>query len=244
MTARTDPGHEFRGFGGALRHLWAHPSAMLLAVQLLGILVYPFMEDTTLGRIAFEALGIVILTLVVRAISGAPWVVWGAVVMGTAAAAASIASAVDHHDWLIVVSGVLHAALYFATAGSLLRYMLADLRVSRDELYAVGATFTLVAWAFAYVYQALQALQPGSFTAALDAASPRSWVELLFLSVTTLTSTGLSDIVPVRPHARSVVMIEQIVGLMYVALVISRMVGLTVQRGRQEAQNAADAEER
>lgn len=44
---------------------------------------------------------------------------------------------------------------------------------------------------------------------------------MLFLSFTNLTSVGLSDITPVLPHARSWVMIEQVAGLMYVALVIS-----------------------
>ena len=50
---------------------------------------------------------------------------------------------------------------------------------------------------------------------------------MLFLSFTTLTSVGLSDITPMLPHARSVVIIEQVAGVMYVALVVSRLVGLT-----------------
>ena len=90
----------------------------------------------------------------------------------------------------------------------------------------------MVAWAFAYLYVACEALLPGSFTGAVDPASPRTWVELLFVSFTSLTSTGLSDVVPVRPHARSLVMIEMVVGLMYVALVISRLVGLSLDRRR------------
>ena len=37
-------------------------------------------------------------------------------------------------------------------------------------------------------------------------------MELLFLSFTTLTSTGLSDVVPIKPFARALVMIEQLAG--------------------------------
>ncbi len=55
-------------------------------------------------------------------------------------------------------------------------------------------------------------------------------MELLFLSFTTLTSTGLSDVVPVTAHARSVSMIEQLAGVGYVALFVSRIVGLTISR--------------
>ena len=58
----------------------------------------------------------------------------------------------------------------------------------------------------------------------------KAWFEMLFLSVTTMTSTGLSDIYPIRPHARSAVMIEQIVGMLYLALVVARMIALTVSK--------------
>jgi hypothetical protein len=108
--------------------------------------------------------------------------------------------------------------------------MLADREITRDELFAVGATFTLVAWAFAYAYTVCQAIDPGSFTAAIDPTADRSWMELLFLSFTTLSSTGLSDVVPIRPFARSLVMLEQIAGVAYLAMVVSRLVSLTVMR--------------
>jgi hypothetical protein len=106
--------------------------------------------------------------------------------------------------------------------------MLADHEITRDELFAVGATFTLVAWAFAYTFTVCQAIDPGSFTAAIDPADDRTWMELLFLSFTTLTSTGLSDVVPVQPFARGLVMVEQIAGVTYIAMLVSRLVGLTV----------------
>ena len=87
-----------------------------------------------------------------------------------------------------------------------------------------------MAWVFAYAFTVLQAIEPGSFTAAIDPTGERSWTELLFLSFTTLSSTGLSDVVPVKPFARSLVMIEELAGLAYIAMVVSRLVGLTVLR--------------
>jgi hypothetical protein len=58
-------------------------------------------------------------------------------------------------------------------------------------------------------------------------------MELLFLSFTTLSSTGLSDIVPIRPFARSLVMLEQVAGVGYIAMVVSRLVGLLVLARRE-----------
>ena len=60
-----------------------------------------------------------------------------------------------------------------------------------------------------------------------DGGADVSWLELLFLSFTTLTSVGLSDVYPVLDHARSLVMVEQVAGVLYVALVIARLVGLS-----------------
>ena len=55
-------------------------------------------------------------------------------------------------------------------------------------------------------------------------------MELLFLSFTTLSSMGLSDVFSIRPFARSLVMLEQLAGVAYVAMVVSRLVGLMVAR--------------
>jgi hypothetical protein len=90
--------------------------------------------------------------------------------------------------------------------------------------------FTLLAWAFAYTYTVCQAIDPGSFTAAVDPSGDRSWMELLFLSFTTLSSTGIGDVVPVRPFARGLVMFEMIAGVAYLTIVVSRLVSLTVMR--------------
>jgi hypothetical protein len=214
----------------SVRELVGHPSAVLLAVQLVGVLIYPFFEQTVLGRGLFEAFGALVLALAVWAVPGAPWRTWLAVALGVTAIVLSIWDAVNEEPFLAGTSAAFHALFYFWAATSLMVYMLADVHVTVDELFAVGATFTLLAWAFAYVFTLLQIVQPGCFTAAVNPTAQRTWMELLFLSFTNLTSTGLSDVAPITAHSRSFVMIEQICGLGYVALFVSRLVGLTVTR--------------
>jgi Ion channel len=206
------------------------PSAILLAMQLLGVLLYPFMEGSDVGRALFSVFGILVLGLVVLALRSTTGMTRVSLGLGLPATILLLIQAVTRSDDLLPWSSAFEAVLYFIAAGALIRYMLADHIITRDELYAVGATFTLLAWAFAYVYTVVQAVEPGSFTAAVDPEAERSWMELLFLSFTTLTSTGLSDVVPVEPFARSVSMIEQLAGLGYVAVLVSRVIGLTVLR--------------
>ena len=218
-----------------LRAIWAHPSGVLLVVQLLGVLLYPFMAESVTGRSLLSLFALIVLVLAVRAVRATPAWTWAALLVGVPVFVLTILEAFQPENRTVLLwSSVMHAAFYFYTSYGLIRYMFNDRRVTPDELFATGATFTVVAWAFAYVYVAAQILWPGSFTAAVDPGSDRSWMELLFLSFTTLTSTGLSDVMPILPHARSLVMIEQVAGLMYVALVISRIVGLTLYGERRD----------
>ena len=217
------------------------PSAILLVAQLLGVLIYPYLGESRTGTSAVSLFGLVVLALAVWSVETTAWTVWVSIVLGVPAVIFTVCQVISEATvWRAWGSG-FEAAFYFYAAGSLIAYMLADRTITRDELYAVGATFTLLAWAFAHLYMVTQVIWPGSFAAAVNSGSPRTWMELLFLSFTTLSSTGLSDVVPVRPHARSFVMIEQVAGLAYVAMIVSWMVGLTVARAR--AREHADAED-
>lgn len=210
-----------------------HPSAFLLSVQLGGVLLYPAMEDTQAGRALFGAFGILVLALALWVVNRSASINWIAWCIAVPAVALSLLSVWARIPGLLVYAHLLEGALYFYTAASLTAYMLQDHRVTRDELYAAGATFTLLAWAFAFAYSVCQQWYPGSFIAAVNAQDPRTWMELLFLSFSVLSSVGLSDIVPVRPEARALVMLESFAGVMYIALVVSRLIGLiTLKRER------------
>lgn len=222
----------------ALRLIRTNPSGVLLVVQILGILAYPLLEVYPSNRVltlALSLFGLVVLGLALVVVRATPSLTWVAVVIGIPAVIltvvdASTFSAQPWHLW----SDVFHAIFYGYTFVSLLRYMFADDIVTFDELLAVGATFTVAVWFWAYLYGICQTLVPGSFIATVDPSAPRTWFELLFLSCTTMTSTGLSDILPVSPQARSLVMLQQIAGMLYLAIIVARLVGLTL-RGRAKA---------
>jgi len=217
--------------GGRLRLLGEHPSALLLLAQLVAVLAYPFLDQAPAGRAMLGVVGTVVVLLALAAVRRTPALTWIALLLGVPALVTTVWEAMDPtNDALVLVNALLHAPFYFFVSYGMIRYLFHDDRVSRDELYATGAAFTVVAWGFAYVYAAAQVIWPGSFTGA-SGGTDRSWFELLFLSFTTLTSVGLSDVTPVLAHARSLVMVEQVAGVMYVALVVARLVGLTVARG-------------
>jgi hypothetical protein len=92
----------------------------------------------------------------------------------------------------------------------------------------VGLLATLPARAVAYDFLTLQELAPNRFSG----GEPHSWVDMIFLSFTILTGTGMGDISTSTGQAKSVVMVEQAVGLFYGAMVVTRLVGPRAMRRR------------
>jgi hypothetical protein len=207
-----------------------HPSAVLLAGQLVVVLAYPFFSGAAWGRALIGCVQLLVVLAALAAVRRTSALTWVAVLLGVPAVALTFAEAASPGtEAVVLLSALFHVPFYLYVSYAMIRYVFHDDNVSRDELFATGAAFTVVAWAFAYVFVACQALWPGSFASA-DGVGDQSWYELLFLSFTTLTSVGLSDIVPVASHARSFVMVEAIAGVFYIALVVARLVSLTVVR--------------
>lgn len=211
-----------------LRQIKRHPSAVLLFAQLGGLLLYPFVEQTRSGRAMLAAFGVLVLILAIQMVSRTPGRVWISITLAVPAAILSALYWMFDMQSLVLWQATLEALFYFYAAGCLIAYMMDDRRATLDELFAAGATFTLLAWAFTYVFLICQVLQPGAFGAAVNTEAARTWTELAFLSFALLSSTGIGDVIPLTVQARAVASLEMFVGVMYLALVVSRLVALTV----------------
>lgn len=215
--------------------LGPQPSAVLLVTQVLAVIAYPFLDTSTVGRALLGVAQIAVVGAALAAVRRTPALTWVALLVGVPAAGFTVLEALTAGvDWIVLVSALLHAPFYFYVSYSMVRYLFHDDKVTRDELYATGAAFTVVAWGFAYVYAAVAILSPNSFSGGSE-TDGQTWFELLYLSFSVLTSVGLSDVVPTGSHARSFVAVEMVVGVLYIALVISRLVGLTVSRQAMKA---------
>ncbi|MCX6401290.1 MAG: ion channel [Propionibacteriales bacterium] len=216
-----------------VRTVGNHPSAVLLVAQLIVVLAYPGLQGSTVGRAVIGVVQMLVVLIAVWAVRRTPVLAWVAGLLGLPAMLLTVAEAFSPDTgWVVLASAAFHVPFYFFVSYAMIRYLFHDDDVTRDEIFATGAAFTVVAWGFAYLYAAAQVLWPGSFVSfnSPDGADALPWFELLYLSFTTLTSVGLSDVYPVVAQARSLVMVEQVAGVFYVALVVARMVGLAARR--------------
>ena len=212
------------------RFIRSTPCLSLLVVQLAGVVLFPFVggDQGFVGRTVISAFGLLVLVLTIRALRATPWFTWVSALVFVPATVLLLVSVFTGDDRLVPWSSGFESALYFYAGIAMLAYMLRDDEVTTDELFAIPAVFTLFAWAFAYLFVVVQALDPGAF-----GAGERAWMDLLYLSFTTLTTFGLSEFGPATGHAQSVVMLEQVVGLFYLAMVVTRLVSLRAERRRR-----------
>lgn len=210
-------------------HTRRHPSAILLLVQLMGMLAYPFIEGQPGGQVAFNVFGIVVLAFTIRMVRRTPGEVGVSYALAAPIICLLLAQIVFGMRQLLPWSSGLEALFYFYAAGSLIAYMMDDELATTDELFAAGATFTLLAWGFTHLYVLLQEVHPGTFAAAVNAAAPRTWTELNYLSFALLSSTGIGDVIPLTVHARALASVEMLIGLMYLAVVVARLIAFTTR---------------
>jgi hypothetical protein len=110
---------------------------------------------------------------------------------------------------------------------NLLRFVLRSSQVNTEVLCAGIAAYMLIglAWSAAYL---LAAKRPGAFAfnAAAECGHVMSAFDAFYFSLITLTTVGYGDITPVSRVARMLAATEAMIGLLYVAVVIARLVAM------------------
>lgn len=205
------------------------PSAVLLLVQLLIILTVPLLNDGVTAQAVswgLSACALVLLAVIIRQMPIFNTVGFVLVITALALNVVIWLGFVEWTVWANLIEGVA----YLYGAAGIVMYVMQDHRVTRDELFAVAAGFTLMAWGFAFFYSALQTVFPNSVIAAVNNDLPRSWVELLFMSFSAQTNTGLGDVIPVHPLGRAIAAVQMFCGVMYVVLIVSRLVGMSLNQ--------------
>ncbi|NHC03025.1 two pore domain potassium channel family protein [Acinetobacter sp. 187] len=202
------------------------PSAWLLLLQFVILLLSLLTNNSVSYRALTWALGVLVLLIIAKVIRQTPvFTIMGLSFVGGALIFSALILFGIHDPYVIAISHFFEASAYFIAAFGLLRYMFADRYLTKDELFAAGAVFTLIAWGFAFLYNICQILIPNSFLNP-NAMGQQSWLDLLFLSFSLQSATGLSDLIPLSPASRVIAMLQMFCGVMYLALIVSRLIAL------------------
>ena len=117
------------------------------------------------------------------------------------------------------------AYLLLATA-ALMQEVLRRGEVDRDVLFGAGCVYLLIGISWASLYHFVLALSPGSLSLPFAATGERSLLDVFYFSFITLTTTGYGDILPQTTAIRSLVVLQSLVGILFPAVLVARLVSL------------------
>ncbi|HEX6239878.1 MAG TPA: potassium channel family protein [Polyangiales bacterium] len=210
-----------------------------LTFGLMAVLVMPpFLRDSFPGAGMLGPLLFVVL--VARAMVSARTTRLARAVLITAMVAVALRGArvgehLPAHSFGLDMALHLLTALGFAfVVYEVLRHVLAAEPVTADKLYAAVSAYLLIGLLFASIYEALEFWQPHAFSlphAGRDADG------LMYFSLVTLSTVGYGDIVPVLPPARVLAVLEAILGQLYLAVLMARLVGLHLSQPGPQAES-------
>lgn len=199
----------------------------LVGVLCFFILLNPLLASSAIGG---SMLGIALFTVLILAV----WALrlqrphlWGMAVFGFITIDALIADRMGYRGLRPLALGAT-AIFVGAVTIALLRYVLDRRLITTDKVFGAVAAYILIALSFASLFGFLQVFEPDAFTATI-AHGPDgklNWSDLMYFSFTVLTSTGFGEITPATPMARALIVLEQVLGVMYVAFLIARLANL------------------
>lgn len=202
------------------------PCAWLLLLQFIILVLSVVVHSSMTYRTVTWVLGVLVLFVIAKVIRQTPmFTILGLSFVAGAVLFSSLMLLGIDHPMIQVLAHLFEAAAYFSAAYGLLRYMFEDSYLTKDELFAAGAVFTLIAWGFAFLYNICQILIPDSFQNP-NMAGLQTWLDLLFLSFSLQSATGLSDLMPMSAPARVLTILQMFCGVMYLALIVSRLIAL------------------
>ncbi|NUG01019.1 two pore domain potassium channel family protein [Acinetobacter oleivorans] len=203
------------------------PSAWLLLVQFILLILAMLTFDSLPYRTLTWSLGVLALLLIAKVIRQTPMFTFLGLTFVSGAILSSVLIVLGYSNLYIqLFAHSCEALAYFSAAYGLFRYMFADRYLTRDELFAAAAVFTLIAWGFAFLYNICQLAFPYSFQNPNNPHAFQTWLDLLFLSFSLQSATGLSDLMPITPPARVLAMLQMFCGVMYLALIVTRLIAL------------------
>ena len=209
---------------------------LFLSILVL-IVTAPFLTESLHGRVLVQAVEVLVLIASVAAVgrTTTPFVI--ALLLGIPAFVfqSGITFGYGDPEMFRMLSDVFHAAFYLVAVVYLLRYVFSPDVMTDDKLFGAASVYLMLAMMFAYGYLIVQLVDPGAFGARVG-ERPRSFYDLLYMSFGLLTSNGPGDVTPVGAKVRSIVILEQIIGVLYVAILIARLAGIYPPRRPRDAQ--------
>ncbi|MHC4911733.1 MAG: ion channel [Planctomycetota bacterium] len=128
----------------------------------------------------------------------------------------------------LIVGEVFSTMFFTFLVVLILNHLCKEKKITADVIAGAICGYLLIGLMWANLFSVLEILQPGSFQIP-DHLSADSSI-FTYYSYVTLTTLGFGDIIPMTNQARSLSVLESVVGPIYLAVVVARLVGMGISQ--------------
>ena len=202
---------------------------LYLMVSLLALLLlHPFFPPGPIGQTLLLVLNSAMLIAGVYAVSDTKWHMVIAVAIGIPWFVLAWSDRILGEGPLTLPTVIVTIVFYSFALVRVLAYVLRASPVTRDKIHGAISAYLLMGVTWASCYSLIHTLQPQAFfvDAVHSPAGGLQFADFVYFSFVTLTTLGYGEITPISAQARSVAMMEAVSGVLYIAVLIARLVGL------------------
>jgi hypothetical protein len=217
-----------------LRERWNDPLLTTLTVLLI-LMLFVFAPLQAIGIKLFQVLGFVSALAIIGGVflmSGSPAVVVALlaafIMAGTAAISRlNLPSVLDVYllSGAFLIMGIVLSCV-------VARAVFSPGRVNYHRIIGAILVYLSIALTFVALYSIVGLIVPNAFSGMTFEDDPALASKVIYFSFVTLTSTGYGDVFPLHPVARSLCNLETIIGQLYPATLLARLVSLEIEGRR------------
>ena len=208
-----------------------------LVLMLLSLLIlYPFLEGFTLGRIALDIMLTSVLLASLFAVSQKPQLLLTGGILAFITILSIWLERLTGNKIMGLMSLISGFFFFMYVTVVILWHLFQERRITIDEIAAAVSTYLLLGLAGSFLYGIIEILYPGSLhfiegplPIQAEATSPH-FSQFIYYSFTTLTTLGYGDIYPAAPFARVASYLEAVFGQIYLTILVARLVGLHISQ--------------
>lgn len=205
---------------------------LLFVVLILLVVAMPWCERSPGGELVFLGMLVLIIGMAVAANGAARRSFWLAAALGAPTVLLAMTAHLVRQQALLVLGWFFAAAVFVVTILCILREVFQPGSITRERLFACANVYMLLAVLWCFLYAINEHFVPGSYPG-IGPVKSLHVVEMAYFSFQVVTQVGLTDVVPASRSAKSLVILQELASVLYMAFVISRLVGLYAPQDAQ-----------
>lgn len=234
-----------RGLGAtrdALRQLFFQRCFYLFATLLAMIVLAPFIEGTHGGVLTRNAINVFVVLSAVAAVGRSIVSFLIVVALALPAVVLRWLSLGAENPAFIDLALRFDIAVYATAIALLLRYVFDREVMTSDRLWGAASAYLMIGLLWSFLFAIVDRSHPGSFSVrgSIDTLPLH---DLIYFSFSSLTTTGFGDIVPVGRIAKTAATLQVIVGQLFIAILIAKLVGVYPTAFHEKERKEVDSSE-